>query len=472
MQYIYGLQSTINMASKFTKQIVLGTAALLCTLCAAAQPRLPQGYFWKKLPNGLEVVVIENAKVPLATVEIAVKNGAYTEGPEYSGLSHLFEHMFFKANKDYPDQEKFLKRTKELGDIWNGTTGNERVNYYFTANRDSLNGVLRLMNAAIRFPIYREEDMAKERPVVDGEFQRNESSPFFQLYFDVNKLMWGDLITRKMPIGIHEVINTATPAKMMTIKDRYYYPNNSLLIICGDVKHEDAFKQAEGVFGNWASSDFNPFEKYPIPAFTPIPKSQAFVKESTIAQTPYMMLAWQGPAFMTDSAGTVAADVFSTVVGLNSSKLQQALVDKGLASSVGLNYSTSHYTGGISLFVVPNPNKLKECYEVLQTQVSQWSNPDYYTDEQLNDAKAILLRNHSRETEKPSSLPSQLSYQWCSTSLNYFTDLTDNYQKVSRADIAKYISTYITGKPSIAGLIINPEMSKQSDAKTFFVVAK
>jgi zinc protease len=159
-------------------------------------------------------------------------------------------------------------------------------------------------------------------------------------------------------------------------------------------------------------------------------------------------------------------------VGLNSSKLQQALVDKGLASSVGLNYSTSHYTGGISLFVVPNPNKLKECYEVLQTQVSQWSNPDYYTDEQLNDAKAILLRNHSRETEKPSSLPSQLSYQWCSTSLNYFTDLTDNYQKVSRADIAKYISTYITGKPSIAGLIINPEMSKQSDAKTFFVVAK
>jgi zinc protease len=274
MRYIYGLQSTINMASKFTKQIVLGTAALLCTLCAAAQPRLPQGYFWKKLPNGLEVVVIENAKVPLATVEIAVKNGAYTEGPEYSGLSHLFEHMFFKANKDYPDQEKFLKRTKELGDIWNGTTGNERVNYYFTANRDSLNGVLRLMNAAIRFPIYREEDMAKERPVVDGEFQRNESSPFFQLYFDVNKLMWGDLITRKMPIGIHEVINTATPAKMMTIKDRYYYPNNSLLIICGDVKHEDAFKQAEGVFGNWASSDFNPFEKYPIPALPPSPKAR------------------------------------------------------------------------------------------------------------------------------------------------------------------------------------------------------
>src|SRR6195952_2719216 len=89
---------------------------LTCIICLLfmqavfAQPRLPDGYFWKKLPNGLEIVVIENSKVPLATIELAVKNGAYTEGPEYSGLSHLFEHMFFKANKDYPDQASFLKR--------------------------------------------------------------------------------------------------------------------------------------------------------------------------------------------------------------------------------------------------------------------------------------------------------------------------------------------------------------------------
>ena len=78
---------------------------LAIPVCSFSQPKLPEGYFWKKLSNGLEVVVIENSKVPLATIEIAVRNGAYTEGPEYSGLSHLFEHMFFKANKDYPDQE-------------------------------------------------------------------------------------------------------------------------------------------------------------------------------------------------------------------------------------------------------------------------------------------------------------------------------------------------------------------------------
>lgn len=457
------------MTLKITKLLTLTAVGVLAGLCTVAQPRLPEGYFYKKLPNGLDVVVIENSKVPLTTIEIAVKNGAYTEGPEYSGLSHLFEHMFFKANKDYPTQEKFFKRTQELGAIWNGTTGNERVNYYFTVGKDSLTAGLNLMNSCIRFPIYKEEDMKKERPVVDGEFQRNESSPGFQLYFESSKRLWGDLITRKMAIGIHEVINTATPEKMMIIKNKYYYPNNSLLIICGDVKHEDGFKKAESIFGDWASSGFDPLVKYPIPAFKPVAKSEAFVKEMSIAKTPLIQFAWQGPAYMTDSASTVAADVFSTVVGLNSSKLQQALVDKGLASSVGNSYNTSHYIGPITLFVVPNPTKIKECYDEIMNQLSQWGNADYFTDEQLTDAKAILLRADSREKEKPSSLPSQLSYQWCSTSFNYATDLTANYQKVTRADIAKYISTYITGKPYIAGIILTPELSKQANVASFFV---
>jgi zinc protease len=456
------------MIQNLIKKTMLCAVGVISVVSLQAQPRLPEGYFWKKLSNGLEVVVIENSKVPLATIEIAVKNGAYTEGPEYSGLSHLFEHMFFKANRDYPNQEKFLKRTQELGAIWNGTTDVERVNYFFTFDRDSLKAGLKFMNAAIRYPIYREEDMTKERPVVDGEFQRAESDPGFQLWYESQKHLWGDLITRKNPIGDHEVINTATPAKMMIIKDKYYSPNNSLLTICGDVKHDEAFALAESIYGDWASSGFNPHEKYPIPAFKPLSKSAYFIKESSIAQTPNMQFSWQGPSYLTDSAGTIAADVFSTIVGLNSSKLQQALVDKGLASYVSVSYTTAHYTGPIEISLMPNPNKIKECYDELMNQVNMWNKPDYYTDEQLNDAKAILLRSAARRNEKPSSLASQMSYQWCSTSLDYFTDLTKNYQKVTRADIKKYLDTYVIGKPVVAGLILKPELNKQISAATFF----
>jgi len=456
------------MESKISKLFILSVALFLSTLQLSAQPRLPQGYFWEKLPNGLEVVVIENSKVPLATIEIAVKNGAYTEGPEFSGLSHLFEHMFFKANKDYPDQEKIMKRLHELGAYWNGSTGVERVNYYFTIDRDSLQAGLKFMNAAIRFPIFREEDMKKERPVVDGEFQRDESSPDWQLWYAIEHKLWGDLFTRKEPIGIHEVINTATPEKMMIIKNKYYFPNNSLLTICGDVKHEEAFALAENIFGDWASSGFNPDEKYPIPPFKPLDKTEFFVKETSIAKTPFMIFALHGPSYLKDSASTVAAKVFSTIVSLNSSKLHQALVDKGLASHASLFYTISKYVGPISIFVEPNPGNLKECYEELMKQINMMADPDYFTDEQLKDAKAVLLRDDIFKKEKPSSLPSQLSDMWCSTSLNFYTDLTNNYQKVTRADIQKYLDAYIIGKPMIGGIIITPELSKQYDVASFF----
>lgn len=445
---------------------LLGSVAL-CS--AAAQPRLPEHYYWKKLANGLEVVVIENAKVPLATIEIAVKNGAYTEGPEYSGLSHLFEHMFFKANKDYPDQESFLKRTQELGAIWNGTTGEERVNYFFTFDKDSLEAGLKFMNAAIRFPIYRKEDMVKENPVVDGEFQRAESDPGFQLWYESQKKLWGDLMTRKNPIGDHDIINTATPEKMMIIKDKYYHPNNSLLVICGDVRKDQAFAMAERIFGSWAHSGFDPHQRYPIPEFKPLTETSYFVKESSIAQTPYLMYSWHGPDYRNDSAATIAADVFSTILGLNSSKWHQALVDKGLATYVGLSYQTARYVGGISCFAVPNPTKLKECHEEILRQISMFGNADYFTDEQLEDAKAQLRRSKIRNNEKPSTLPMQLTYQWCSTSLDYFTDLTDNYLKVTRADIQRYIEKYITNKYYVAGMVINGDMNKSLTPSAFFV---
>jgi len=443
--------------------LLCGTAFLL-----HAQPRLPKDYYWQKLDNGLEVVVIENHKVPLATIEIAVRNGAYTEGPEYSGLSHLFEHMFFKANQDYPTQEKFLKRTQELGAIWNGTTGEERVNYYFTFDRDSLEAGLKFMNAAIRFPIYREEDMQKERPVVDGEFQRAESSPYFLLAHDAGKRVWGDLFTRKNPIGDHDIINTATPEKMMIIKDKYYVPNNSLLVICGDVKPAESFAMAKKIYGDWKPSAEDPQVKYPIPEFQPIAKTEYFIKESSIAQTPAIMMMWQGPDFRNDSAATIAADVFSRILSLNSSKWQQALIDKGLATSADVSYQTSRYVGPIGVTIAPTPGKMKECYQEVMNQISHFADAGYFTDAELAKAKAGLKRQQIRQEEKPSSLASQLTYWWCSTSLNYYTDYFPAMDKVTRQDIQNYITKYISGKPYVAGMIINKDMNEQYKPGAYF----
>jgi zinc protease len=254
----------------------------------------------------------------------------------------------------------------------------------------------------------------------------------------------------------------------MIIKDKYYHPDNSLLTVSGDVKHEDVFNQVEQVLGNWASSGMNIFEKYPIPEFQPLTGNQFFVKESPIAQTPYINIFWHGPDYRKDSAATIAADVFSAILQLNSSKWQQALIDKGLATYAYQYYQTQKYTGPIGITVLPNPNKLKECYNEIMNQVNMWVNENYFTEEELNTAKQVLRRNYIRQQEKPSSLGMQLSYWWCSTSLDYFTDYPQNLQKVTAVDIQRFVKTYVQNKPFVAGIIINPAMNKEANPGSFF----
>jgi len=164
----------------------------------------------KIMDNGLEVIVIENHIVPLVTIEISVKNGGFVETPEYDGLAHLYEHMFFKANEHIPNQEAYLERTRELGMSWNGSTSEERVNYYFTLPVDSIEAGMEFMKNAIRFPLFLQEELERERPVVIGEYDRNESNPYFYLFKEVSQKLWYKYYSRKNVIGDREVILSAT----------------------------------------------------------------------------------------------------------------------------------------------------------------------------------------------------------------------------------------------------------------------
>src|SRR4030081_2923219 len=99
----------------------------------------------KVLGNGLEIIVVENHGVPLATIEIDVKNGSFTQTSAYEGLAHMYEHMFFRANSTYPDPNQFWNRASDLGAVFNGTTAEERVNYYMTVPAHTL-GIRILIN--------------------------------------------------------------------------------------------------------------------------------------------------------------------------------------------------------------------------------------------------------------------------------------------------------------------------------------
>ncbi|WP_204336851.1 M16 family metallopeptidase [Cryomorpha ignava] len=427
---------------------------------ANAQKSLPENFYFSTLDNGMELLVIEDQSVPLATIELAVHNGAYTETPEYDGLSHLYEHMFFKANKDIPSQEKFMERVNELGISFNGTTSFERVNYFITLSSTKLSEGLEFMNSAIRYPLFLEEEMKKENPVVDGEFQRSESNPVFFLLNDMSRHLWKENYSRKNTIGDHDIILTATPEKMRTIQERYYYPNNTILVVAGAVDHEEVEKKVKALYGDWKKSDFDIFEENPIPEMTPLEKSESFITLNENARVPIMMIGQFGPSVSKDPASTYAADVFHTILNLESSNFQKNLVQSGMAYQAGSSYQTLDHTGPIQTFFVPNPQKMKEAIAALEAEVAKWNDDDYFTDEQIEAAKNQLAIQDIYSRESTSDFVHSLTFWWASADLDYYVNYIDNLKKVTRADMKKYVETYIQDQPNVTGILLSPEMQK------------
>ena len=87
--------------------LLVVVSVILPAIASAQRAELEKIIQRRVLPNGLEIIVVENHGVPLATVEVNVKNGSFTQSPEYAGLAHMYEHMFFRSNATYSQAEAF-----------------------------------------------------------------------------------------------------------------------------------------------------------------------------------------------------------------------------------------------------------------------------------------------------------------------------------------------------------------------------
>ncbi|MCH7973868.1 MAG: insulinase family protein [Bacteroidetes bacterium] len=410
----------------------------------------------KTLDNGLDVIVIHNPAVPLITVEIVVKNGSYTEPPEYDGLSHLYEHMFFKANKTIPNQKRYMERLNELGARWNGTTSTERVNYFFTVPKDSVEPAMVFMYNAITGPVFKQEELVNERPVVTGEYDRNESNPFFHLVRAVNKKVWWKYYSRKNVIGDRKIIMTATTKKMQTVQDRFYIPNNSALILSGDITPEYGFKLGEKIFSKWKRGK-DPFSYLKIPKHPPIKKTETVVVEKPV-NIVGIYIVWQGPNVSEDPQATYAADVLSFILGQKTSKFYKNIIESGLAFGINFGYNTLNHGGPISVFVQTSPQNYKKCEKAIFDEIKKMTSKDYFTDEQLENAKTILSIDDQYGRERPSQFVHTVSYWWAIASLDYYLNYIDNLQKVTRDDINNYLNNYVIGKKHVGGVLVSPQV--------------
>lgn len=447
----------------------------------------------KTLANGLEVIVLADSSIPLVTVELDVRNGSFTEPPEFNGLSHLFEHMFFKPNlavrlaqcENTPAANRFsplylskcgtaLKLKEQIGDtsylkdnsalgFYNGSTREEVVNYYYTVTTPYLAAAIRQINDSVRFPSFDETEFAQEKQVVIGEIDRHEANPYQFLDLAMKEKLFYKYPTRKIPGGTRATVSAATTEQMRLIQSRYYVPNNAALVVTGDVKPAEVFRLAEEIMGSWKRSANDPFKEFPLVEHPPLTKSEGVVLDKTVEQQSQdspqnviIEIGWHGPSIGKDNAATYAADVFSYIIQQPDSRFQRNLVDSGLASTVGFGYYTQRNIGPINLILVTTPDKAKSAIKAAYAEIDAFTSPTYFTDAELESAKTILESNDLFEREKLSEYSHTIGFWWSSTGIDYYRGYHKNLRAVSRAGINDYLTTYVLNKPHIALAMLSP----------------
>lgn len=426
----------------------------------AAQQSLPIHH--RTLANGLDVIVIENHAVPIVRVELKVKSGPSTQTPETEGLAHVYEHMFFRANRTIPDQERYLERLREIGAIPGASTGRE-VNYFVTVSADSAEPALQFMEEAIRYPLFTPEDMGREIAVVLGEVDLYDASPGSVLLRALGRELWSpEFFHRWSAIGSRAVIANATPEHMRAIQKRYYVPNNSALILAGDITPERGFSLANA-FEDWPRGE-DPFAIL-VPDPPPLTRSKAVIVEQPVNEVT-LRVHWQGASLRGDPGASHTADVFSQVLEDETGRFHKRTVGSGLAFGLDVYAEPANEMGAIMLSARTSPEKVLALHRAVLEEVAQFADSDYMTDELLASARKRLAVQRMYRDERISSRTVWVGAWWALGQLDQYLTDRARIEAVTRADIARYARAYLVGRPYVVGVLISPTARKAVNLTT------
>ena len=333
------------MTPKRTVLLYLVLAGILATTAACSQASqtavtsqandIPKIDFEKyTLPNGLDVILSEDHRLPMVAVNLWYHVGPANEEAGRTGFAHLFEHMMFQASKHVPPDSYFRLVEGAGGSNINGTTDFDRTNYFETLPSNELELGLWLESDRMGYllDMVDQASLSNQQDVVRNERRQSiENQP----YGIVEEAMFHALFPKSHPyyadvIGSHADIQAAKLEDVKNFFKTYYAPNNASLAIVGDIDKAATNALVEKYFGTFKRG--NPVPKPPVDTPKITAERREVVKDRV--ELPRVYMAWITSPFF--KPGDADADIASTILGGGkSSRLYKALVyDKQIAQTV------------------------------------------------------------------------------------------------------------------------------------------
>jgi len=297
-----------------------------------------------ELENGLTVLLSQDARLPVAAVEMVYLVGSANERPGRSGFAHLFEHLMFQGSQHY-DHDYFTP-FEPIGADVNGTTSEDRTNYFERVPKNYLDLALWMESERLEYllPALTQEKFDNQREVVKNERrQRYDNQPYGLAWEWLGHTLYpAGHPYYERPIGSMRDLDAASLDDARSFFQQYYAPKNSALVVVGDFDVPELKRTIERYFAH-----IPPGQRAKTPDAQPVELET--VKHVTLpddVKLPRIYLAWPSPALF--EPGDAELDLFSNVLSEGkTSRLYKPLVyDQKIAKTVEA-YQVSQRLSGL-----------------------------------------------------------------------------------------------------------------------------
>jgi zinc protease len=311
-------------------------ALLLLDACATPHPiargipvtgetkAFPFSTTQRTLPNGLRVFVVEYDSPGLVAYYSIVRVGSRNEvEPGKSGFAHFFEHMMFRGTATYPT-DKYNAAIKAMGADSNAFTSDDMTVYHLLAGTAALPTIVEIEADRFQNLEYAEAEFQKEARAVLGEYNKGASDPMQPMAEALYDNAFASHTYKHTTLGflrdIEDMPNQLAYSRQFF--DRYYRPDNVILLVVGDVTAETVMPLVEKHYAGWHSGPARP----PVPAEPPQTQGKRVTVPWKAAGMPMLLVGYHAPAFSTATIDSAALEVLAELVFAERGPLFRRLV--------------------------------------------------------------------------------------------------------------------------------------------------
>src|SRR5579884_3614791 len=355
------------------------------------------------LPNGVRVITEQMPHVRSVSVGVWIGTGSREEELHETGLSHFIEHMLFKGTKNRSSEE-IARSVDSIGGGLDAFTSKELVSYSAKTLDEHLPLAFEILSDLVLNPLFREEDIEKEKSVILEEIKMEADQPEFVLHETFLSNFWKGHTLGKPILGTKDTVNKFRRDMVFDFYDRVYSPGNILITAAGNLKHHEIVRLVEDKFAGLAYRE--------KPSAGPVPEPHASIilkKKQSLEQ---VHIAMGVPSYPLAHAARFPLYVLNTVLGGGmSSRLFQNIREKqGLAYAVYSELNLFSDAGCLSIYA---GTAVETARQVIQSVIREMRilKDELIDHEELRRAKDYLKGSLMLSLESTSSRMSNLARQ-------------------------------------------------------------